>query len=250
MASQEAMEALAQESDIFDTLFLLARPAAGKSEIIDYLAHAPAAERRRRFRLGEFTVIDDFPMLWSWFEEDALLEEMGKPRLHTDAEGNFAYPHLWNLLIRRLVLEYRKLRRDHPPAQHSAVIEFSRGASHGGYREAFAHVDEEILRRAAILYIDVTFEESLRKNRRRKNPERPDSILEHSLPDEKLRSLYGEIDWPEFRGDNPEYIDIRGVSVPYVELPNHDDVTTAAGAALGERLEEYLSRLWELSRRR
>jgi hypothetical protein len=29
-------------------------------------------------------------------------------------------------------------------------------------------------------------------------------------------------------------------------MPNDDDVTTAAGPALGNRLEEYLGRLWEL----
>ena len=32
-------------------------------------------------------VLDDFPMLWTWFEEDAILAEMGKPRLHTDDGG-------------------------------------------------------------------------------------------------------------------------------------------------------------------
>jgi hypothetical protein len=232
--------------ETFDALFLLARPAAGKSEIIDYLRKTPAAERRRRFHLGEFTVLDDFPMLWTWFEEDALLEEMGKPRLHTDAEGNFAYPYLWHLLIRRLCLEYRKLRRDSGPEERSAVIEFSRGASHGGYTEAFRHIDRDLLQRSAILYVDVSYEESQRKNRRRKNPERPDSILEHSLPDEKLAELYKEIDWKEFKGDDPAgYIELQGIPVPYVELPNEDDVTTNAGPPLGERLEEYLNRLWE-----
>jgi hypothetical protein len=232
--------------ETFDALLLLARPAAGKSEIIDYLQKTPADERRRRFRLTEFTVLDDFPMLWTWFEEDALLEGMGKPRLHTDAEGNFAYPHLWHLLIRRLCLEYRKLRRDAGPDEMSAIIEFSRGSAHGGYREAFAHINEELLRRAAILYIDVSFEESLHKNRERKDPERPDSILQHSLPDEKLAELYREVDWKEFRGPDPGYIELRGHSIPYVEMPNDDDVTTAAGPALGNRLEEYLGRLWEL----
>jgi len=38
--------------------------------------------------------------------------------------------------------------------------------------------------RPSTIYIDVTWEESLRKNRLRFNPQRPDSVLEHSLPDE------------------------------------------------------------------
>jgi len=42
-----------------------------------------------------------------------------------------------------------------------------------------------MLKSAAILYVNVSFSESLRKNRKRFNPNKPDSILEHGLPDEK-----------------------------------------------------------------
>ena len=52
----------------------------------------------------------------------------------------------------------------------TTLIEFSRGAEHGGYASAFRHLSEEILDRACVLYIDVPYEESLRKNRRRFNP--------------------------------------------------------------------------------
>jgi hypothetical protein len=98
----------------------------------------------------------------------------------------------------------------------------------------------------AVLYIDVTWAESLRKNRRRFNPEKPDSILEHSLPDAKLERLYREVDWPEITGRDPQYVRIEGIRVPYVELDNSDDVTTARGEALGSRLEASLERLWRL----
>lgn len=230
-----------------EVLFLLARPAAGKSEIIDYLQQMDPEARPQRMRLAsDLQVLDDFPMLWTWFEEDALLEEMGKPRLHTDGHGNFAAPHLWNLLIRRLCLDYRKALRDRADsgAPFSAIIEFSRGREHGGYKKAFEHIDEDILNKAAILYVDVSFEESLRKNRRRFNPDKPDSILEHGLPDEKLISLYKEIDWEEFRGgENSEYIQINGISVPYAVFENEDDVTTPRGPELGERLEGVLNLL-------
>jgi hypothetical protein len=50
------------EPSHFDILLLIARPAAGKSEIIDYLKNLPQDERRRRFHIGEFDEIDDFPM--------------------------------------------------------------------------------------------------------------------------------------------------------------------------------------------
>jgi hypothetical protein len=135
--------------DTFDTIILIARPAAGKSEIINYLKHSSSEERLARFHIGEFLEVDDFPMLWTWFEEDALLEQMGKPRLHTTPDGYFLYQHLWDLLIRRLCLEHQKIRRDH--ASETIIMEFSRGSEHGGYRSAFVHLTPEVLANAAIL---------------------------------------------------------------------------------------------------
>ena len=239
--------------ETIEILFLLARPGAGKSEIIDYLQQTDPKERPQRMRLAsDLQVIDDFPMLWTWFEEDAILEKMGKPRLHTDGQGNFAAPHLWNLLIRRVCLDYRKAVRDRTSASpslsnpFSVVIEFSRGKEHGGYREAFQHIDRNILSKAAILYVDVSFKESLRKNRTRFNPDKPDSILEHGLSDEKLTSLYKETDWEEFRGPaDSQYIPIQGIQVPYVVFDNEDDVTTDRGPELGSRLEQALHSLHE-----
>jgi hypothetical protein len=227
----------------FRTLLLIARPAAGKSEVINYLKNTPLPERIERFHIGEFTEIDDFPMLWAWFEEDALLERMGYSRLHTDAGGYFKKEYLWHLLIERIGLEYQKRRRD--GADETIIIEFSRGAEHGGYKEAFAHLTDQILKELAILYIDVPWEESLRKNRARFNPNRPDSILEHGLPDEKLERLYRETDWDDLVKDSLERLTINGVRVPYGVFDNADDVTTAQGAALGERLELVLTQLWQ-----
>ncbi|MGD1991648.1 MAG: hypothetical protein PVI59_00510 [Anaerolineae bacterium] len=233
--------------DVFDVLFLIARPAAGKSEIIDYLRKAEAYERQRRFHIGPLDVLDDFPMLWAWFEEDAILERMGHPRLHTNPDGYFKHEYLWHVLIERLALEYEKLRRDRRPGQErTTVVEFSRGAAHGGYQAAFQHIPVEMLRRGAIVYIHVSFEESLRKNRHRSDPERPDSILAHSLPDEKLHRLYREVDWDTFSAGDPRFISVQGVEVPYVVFENEDDVTTGRGPALGSRLEEVLQRLWAL----
>ncbi len=230
-----------------NTILLLARPAAGKSEILDYLRRTPADERLRRFHVGRMEEIDDFPMLWAWFEEDALLERMGRPRLHTDAEGYFLHHYLWDLLIERMGLEYQKKRRDlGAEAEGSTIfIEFSRGSEHGGYRSAFRHLTPAILAHAAVLYVDVSWEESLRKNRQRANPEKPDSILEHSLPDAKLERLYKEVDWPEVSAGDPQVLTIQGQRVPYAVFDNRDDVTTARGEALGERLEQVLGTLWE-----
>jgi hypothetical protein len=226
----------------FKILLLIARPAAGKSEVINYLKNTPLEERVKRFHIGKFAEIDDFPMLWTWFEEDELLQRMGHPRLHSTPDGYFLYDHLWNLLIERISLEYQKLMRDFDG--DTVVLEFSRGAEHGGYKSAFQHLSDEILQNLAIVYIDVPWEESLRKNRQRFNPERPDSILEHGLPDQKLECLYRETDWHELIKENPEFLTIKGFSVPYAVFDNSDDVTTAQNAALGIRLDQVLGDLW------
>lgn len=236
------------EKNIFDILLLIARPAAGKSEVIDYLKKTPLEVRVKRFHIGHFDEIDDFPMLWTWFEEDALLEKMGHARLHTDGQGMFLYQYLWDLLIERICLDYQKKLRDiaNCGEAYTMIIEFSRGTEHGGYRSAFSHLDPQMLHKMAVLYIDVSWEESLRKNRKRFNPDKPDSILEHSLPDWKLEKLYKEVDWREVSRKDAEYLTIQKVRVPYVVFDNEDDVTTERDAALGERLELALKQLWIL----
>jgi threonine dehydrogenase-like Zn-dependent dehydrogenase len=50
------------DTDIFDVLLLIGRPASGKSEIIDFLKRCPADLRRARYHLGMPDVQDDFPM--------------------------------------------------------------------------------------------------------------------------------------------------------------------------------------------
>lgn len=229
--------------DTFMTILLIARPAAGKSEIIDYLKKTPLTERRERFHIGEFDEIDDFPMLWTWFEEDALLEKMGHPRLHTTSDGYFKFQYLWDLLIERISLEHQKMMRDF--TGDTIILEFSRGSEHGGYQSAFEHLSDPVLQDLAILYVDVPWEESLRKNRRRFNPDRPDSILEHGLPDEKLEKLYRETDWHDLIKVHNNKLTIQGVDVPYVVFDNADDVTTDQGTALGSRLSEVLDALWQ-----
>jgi hypothetical protein len=237
------------QQNIFDILLLIARPAAGKSEIIHFLKNTPFELRQNRFHIGRIDEIDDFPMLWTWFEEDDILSQLGKPRLHTTTNGYFRWPYLWDVLIRRICLEYHKRQRDYPssPEPVTALVEFARGVEHGGFRQAFEHMLPEMLGRAAILYINVSYAESLRKNRRRFNPNRPDSILEHGLSDEKMERLYKEVDWQELTQGKPDgFLTIQGIAVPFVVFDNEDDVTTPGGEALGQRLTVSLGRLWDL----
>lgn len=234
--------------DAFDVLILIARPAAGKSEIIHFLKSVPPDERARRFHIGPFDEIDDFPMLWTWFEEDDILERLGHPRLHSNPDYYFKDPILWHVLIERISVTYSKLMRDRPNFHetHTALIEFSRGAASGGYQAAFQHLADPILMRTGVLYIEVTYEESISKNQRRFNPDRPDSILEHALPDEKMARIYKEDDFADFSAADPHWLTVKGIQVPYMIFPNHDDVTTGQPAQLARRLEDRLGALWAL----
>jgi hypothetical protein len=163
--------------------------------------------------------------------------------LHTDAEGYFKYPYLWHLLVERLGLEYHKrLRDDGYHDRATTLVEFSRGSEHGGYTEAFPHLPDDLLQRAAVLYVRVSFEESLLKNRRRFNPDRPDSILEHGLPDAKLERLYREDDWDVFSGgEGSGFLQVRGIRVPFVVFENEGNLENVVDEA---KLAAVTDRLW------
>jgi len=109
----------------------------------------------------------------------------------------------------------------------------------------FKHLSKELLENAAIVYVNVPFEESLRKNRKRFNPDKPDSILEHGLPDSKLTKMYKEVDFHEVIAGDDTYININGTKVPYVIFENMPSKTDDP-ALLGPALDEVIGKLWEV----
>ncbi|MBZ0268376.1 hypothetical protein K8I85_09495 [bacterium] len=242
---------------ILPVLLLNGRPAAGKSEIIDYLKSLPAEERARRFRIGEIEELDDFPILWERFEDDDIYERNGRERVYSDTtfsfEGQtyegyvFKDRFFWDFLLQKLSFEYEKrLRRD--PDFHETktmLIEFSRGAQHGGWAQAYPQLSDAVLERAATIYIDVPWEESLRRNRRRFNPDRPDSILEHSLESRKLEMLYRDSDWEKFSARDPHYLHVRHHRVPFAVFRNDPEITDQPNK-LGDHLQELMQELERL----
>ena len=177
---------------------------------------------------------------------------MGYSRLHTDKDDYFIGDYLWNLLIEKISLQYEKRMRDLRDyhIDYSTLIEFSRGKEHGGYKNALKHLSKNILSNLAIIYVDVSWEESIRKNKKRFNPEKPDSILEHSLSNEKMERLYKETDWFELVEKDPHFIKIDNVSIPYVVFNNEDDVTSSLDEKFKTRLKSNLDILWDLYRRK
>ena len=104
-----------------------------------------------------------------------------------------------------------------------------------------------MLDHAVTLYIRVDWPESLRKNRRRYNPDRPDSILQHALEDKKIEMLYKESDWDEFAAD-PKFLPAGERRVPYAVFENMPEKTDKPDV-LGAHLEEVLDKLWQPGRR-
>ena len=231
----------------FPILIITGRPAAGKSEVIDYLKKCPSDERLRRFHIGEFEELDDFLYVWETFETDDILTRHGRKRLWTDEKYYFTDHFVWNLYIELINLEYRKkLARD--PRYHetmTTLIEFARGGD-DGIREALQYLHEEVLKRAALIYIRVSFEESVRKNRRRSRKGMEDSILYHSLPDEKMEVYYRTNDWEKLEAQDLSFIEVKGFRVPYAVFENQPEKTLDP-ALTGEELERVTARLWQLS---
>jgi len=236
-------------SERFETIILIGRPAAGKSEVIDFLKKTGEAERARRFHIGPFTEIDDFPFVWETFEIDDILERLGQPRAFTDKKYFFTGPHVWNLFIERINLEFRKrLAKDAEfTTRQTALVEFSRGGENG-FAEAFGLLADEILGRAGIVYINVSYEESCRKNRRRFDPAQADSILYHGLPDEKMEFYYRTNDWERLSGGRKTgTMRIRGFDVPFAVFDNEPEKTDDP-AKLGPALDDVFARLWNQMR--
>jgi hypothetical protein len=232
----------------FEVILLIGRPAAGKSEVIDFLKKTPVPDRVRRFHVGEFEEVDDFVYVWETFEVDDIMTRHGKPRIWSDEKYWFKDHFIWNLYIERINLAYRKkLAADAKYHDNmTTLVEFARGGENG-FGEAFSYLHEEVLKRARILYIKVPYEESFRKNRRRARPGMEDSILYHSLPDEKMEFYYKTNDWEKLTANNPEYIEIKGFKVPYAVFENMPEKTDDP-AKLGAELERATAKLWSIPR--
>jgi len=232
----------------FPILIITGRPAAGKSEVIDFLKKTAARERLERFHIPDFEELDDFVYVWETFEIDDILTKHGKPRLWTDEKYWFKDHFIWNLYMERINLEYRK-KRARDPNYHdkkTTLVEFARGGD-DGIHEALSYLHEDILRRASLMYIRVSYEESVRKNRRRARKGQEDSILYHSLPDEKMDFYYKTNDWEKLESKDSNFIEVKGFKIPYAIFENEPEKTLDP-KLIGQELERATKKLWGMKR--
>jgi thymidylate kinase len=233
--------------DTFDLLFLLGRPASGKSEFIDFMENCPLERRAKHYHIAPFSVIDDFPTLWEKFEEDDLWERLGRGRLYSKrADENYAVVDqgIWPFLTGRIDQQItRILARPGTLSQRSLFVEFSRGGE-SGYQNALDGFSKKVLSRTAILYVNVSVEESWRRNLARYDENERDGILTHSVPREEMKMTYGNDDWPKIALSPQGTLNIQGIEVPYVTMGNEPESTDPD--ILEPRYRAALDRLYSL----
>ncbi len=232
-------------SEVLPFLLLLGRPAAGKSELIRFLKGLPPEERAHAYHLGALLVLDDFPILWEKFVEDDIWEAVGKGRLISRRAGDNYYvtdDRTWPFLIEML---NRRLAAEPELPGRTVIIEFSRGGERG-YQEALGRLLRRVLERGAILYLDVSVEESWRRNLSRYDRERRGGILTHSVPWEEYERTYRTDDWHELAPGRAGYLVAAGVRVPYVTVRNEPEPVRPGdfAARFAPALAE-LYKLWE-----
>lgn len=239
-------------SDIFRHLLVLGRPACGKSEFIDFLKHSNPGMRRKRLHIGAFEEIDDFPWLWEKFQDDVLWEKAGYGRLYTkeympgnpgmSPEGAKLFDwcmHKFNAEIAEKYLPREDMGRD-----TTLLIEFARGGK-DGFAKALGILDRAVLEPAAIFHIQVSREESWRRNVARYQEKQKHSILAHMVPKETYDHFYDVNDWTEItKGEPSGFLEVNGLPVPFVTMNNEPESTDPA--VLEERYSTALARLWEL----
>lgn len=233
----------------FDHLFVLGRPASGKSELLDFLTKCPDAERAEACRIGKMEVVDDFVWLWEQFEEDDLWEEVTGKRPHGSVRESSGYlntPEQFDFTMAKFDREIarRYLGDEAFYRDHTLLIEFARGGK-SPYAKAFPRIRPEIYRRAAVLYVEVSAEESRRRNEARYREKLKHSILAHKVPDRVMDLFYRDDDWTELtNGARDGFLTLQGVRVPFVTMNNEPESTDPA--VLSPRYGAALTRLWGL----
>ncbi|MCK5586698.1 hypothetical protein KAJ02_11570 [Candidatus Bipolaricaulota bacterium] len=127
------------------------------------------------------------------------------------------------------------------------IIEFSRGGS-SGYLAALERLSPEILRRAAALYVSVSFEESWRRNIARYDEKTRDGTLTHSVPREEMERTYGSDDWHTLTEGIIGTLRVGDIDVPYATMNNEPE--SKVPDVLSERYRAALGPLYALWRKR
>jgi len=189
-------------------------------------------------------VNEDFAALGGEPPRGSILDRFDRARTMVGAESPFAsLPGDDRDRIAAAVAEDVPGTVTGAPEGSTIVIEFARGGPEGadlplpsplGYQYSLSQLDPELLRRAAILYVWVTPEQSRRRNRERAKPgpEGDASILHHGVPEVVMRGDYSldDIAWLLETSGKPGYIAIEAegerYEIPAARFDNRQDATS------------------------
>lgn len=249
-------------------VLLNALPASGKSEVITFLKDLPDDVRQRDFHLGKFLAIDDFPDLHTMQVMDDARQMYGMQRVSFEPQstgGAMVDARVWLVLIEMLNVHYRTLVAKNPRLfdAHTLLVEFARGDQKDqllplpyGYERCYAALDNDILRRAAILYIKVSPAESRRRNIRRADPTDPGSLLKHGVPEPQMERWYAKDDIAPLMEKGPAgSVRVKDFTLPIGVFDNEQEKTAfihdpkpwkqADCDRLGGALKSALDGIWK-----
>lgn len=236
----------------FDHFLLLGRPAAGKSEFIDFMQKTSVEERAQKYHIGRLESLDDFFWLWEKFLEDDEWEEAGCKRIFSEkVAGNYGVLQdktcLYDLMFAKFNHKIKENYLSKPEFYNDGtlIIEFARGRENA-YKNALSRLSKDILERAVILYVDVDFEESWRRNIARYEEKKKASSLSHMAPRELMERVYKIDDWKNITsGEGSGYLDLQGIKVPFVTMNNIPELKERG--PLSERYGPALAKLYDLT---
>lgn len=230
----------------FDIIIFTGRPGAGKSEVIDFLKKQSPAKRLKDFYTGRIVEMDDFNFLLKRGGQDDAREKKGLARLDTERTPHSSYRVKSRRTYDRLTQDLNKYFKKHYNrerffAKNTLFIEFSRGGR-DAYAGTLKLLDRDIRKRAVILYVRVSFRESLRKNRKRFDPAQKDSILFHKVP-YRVMLTYRIDDWDRIACRDKNYIFLKHEALPYLVFQNEPEKTSSC-LLIRKELQKGLSRLF------
>ncbi len=81
-----------------------------------------------------------------------------------------------------------------------------------------------MLAKGAIIYIKVSYEESLRRNEARYREKLKHSVLAHKCPEHIMEKYYSRDDWMDITSNRPSgRLEMNGVQIPFVTMENEPE---------------------------
>lgn len=234
----------------FHNLFVFGRPAAGKSEFIDFMKHCDPLKRLQKMHVADLDIIDDFFLYVELTEQEDIFEKFGIKRSLTKRTPDGV------VVVDRRCFDFsmekfnrilaKKTKNDPQYYQaHTQMIEFSRGIKEDSYKNSLVLLENSVLSPGAIIYIKASYSESVRRNNARYQAQLKHSSLAHKCPDEAMERFYRDDDWNDLtKGESHGHIEINGVKIPFVTMDN--EIESKDPVVLEGRYQTALQTLFEI----